>query len=83
LDGQGAEGKPDNDFFVMLNGHHLRVEKFTAPNPRSKRRWRRIIDTAAPPPLDILEETDGPLLPTNENIKVEPMGVVVLISDSE
>jgi glycogen operon protein len=80
LDGQGAEGKPDNDFFVMLNGHPSKMEGFTAPNPRRNRRWRKIIDTAAPPPLDIMEESKGILLPSNKNIKVAPMAAVVLIS---
>jgi glycogen operon protein len=80
LDGQGAEGKPDNDFFVMLNGHPSKTEGFTAPNPRRNRRWKKIIDTAAPPPLDIIEESKGILLPSNKDIKVEPMAAVVLIS---
>jgi isoamylase len=80
LDGHGAEGKPDNDFFVMLNGHHAKTERFTAPNPRSNGRWRKIIDTAAPPPMDILKEEEGVLLASNKNIKVAPMGAVVLIS---
>jgi isoamylase len=80
LDGQGAEGRPDNDFFVMLNGHHSKAERFTAPNPISNGRWRKIIDTAAPPPLDFLEGSKGILLTSNKNIKVEPMGAVVLIS---
>jgi isoamylase len=80
LDGRGAEGKADNDFFIMLNGHPASVEKFSAPYPGNNCRWRKIIDTAAPPPLDILEETETVLLASNKNIKVEPMGAVVLIS---
>ena len=80
LDGQGAEGKPDADFFVMLNGHPSRTEVFTTPKPRSRKIWRKIIDTAAPPPLDIVEEPKGMLLTSNKNIKVEPMAAVVLIS---
>jgi len=83
LDGQGAEAKPDNDFFVMLNGHPSNLERFTAPKPRNNNRWRKIIDTAAPPPLDIVEESKGILLASNKNIKVEPMGAVVLISASK
>ena len=83
LDGLGAEGNPDNDFFVMLNGHRSRVKGFTAPIPRNNRRWRKIIDTAAPPPLDIIEEVEGILLPSYKNIKVAPMGAVVLISTSK
>ncbi|KPJ99325.1 MAG: glycogen debranching protein [Desulfobacterales bacterium SG8_35] len=83
LDGKGAEGRPDNDFFIMLNAHPSQAERFTAPNPKNNYRWRIIIDTAAPPPLDILEESEGILLPSNKNIKVEPMGAVVLISASK
>ena len=82
LDGLGVEGKPDNDFFVMLNGDPLKAIRFTAPKPRRNRGWRKIIDTAAPPPMDILEESTAILLPSNNNIKVEPMGAVVLISAS-
>lgn len=82
LNGHGAEKKPDNDFFIMLNGHPSRVEKFTAPNPRNNVRWRKIIATAAPPPKDIVEESRGIILSSNKNIRVEPMGGVVLISDS-
>jgi glycogen operon protein len=80
LDGNGAEGKPDNDFFIMLNGHRTKAKIFEAPAPRLNRRWRKIIDTAAPPPLDILEETNATLLASNQGIRVEPMGAVVLIS---
>jgi isoamylase len=80
LDGHGVEGNPDNDFFVILNGNTSKAESFTAPNPRKNRRWRKIIDTAAPPPMDILEDSKGTLLPSNQDIVVEPMGALVLIS---
>jgi glycogen operon protein len=80
LDGHGVEGNPDNDFFVMLNGHPSETQIFTAPNPRKNRRWRKIIDTAAPPPLDIEEDSKGILLASNQGIKVSPMGALVLIS---
>jgi glycogen operon protein len=83
LDGHGAEGSPDNDFFVMLNSHLSAVGIFTAPNPRKNRRWRKIIDTGAPPPLDIQEDSQGTFLPSNQGIKVEPMGAVVLISETK
>jgi isoamylase len=33
LDGNGAEGKPDNDFFIMLNGHREKAQLFDAPLP--------------------------------------------------
>ncbi|MBW2505528.1 MAG: hypothetical protein JRD19_00490, partial [Deltaproteobacteria bacterium] len=55
---------------------------FTTPKPRSRKIWRKIIDTAAPPPLDIMEESKGMLLTSNNNINVEPMAAVVLISST-
>jgi glycogen operon protein len=67
----------------MLNGQPSEIETYTAPNPRKNRRWRKIIDTAAPPPLDIMEDSKGILLPTNQGINVEPMGAIVLISATE
>ena len=82
LDGNGAEGEPDNDFFIMLNGFPAKIQTFDAPIPRSNRRWRKIIDTAAPTPLDIFEEKNSILLPSNHGIKVEPMAAVVLISEA-
>jgi glycogen operon protein len=82
LDGRGAEGKPDNDFFVMLNGHPTEAAQFTVPAPGSRKRWRRTIDTAAPPPQDILAEEDGILLSSSKSVAVEPMAAVVLISDA-
>jgi glycogen operon protein len=83
LDGHGAEGSPDNDFFVMLNGHPTETQIYTAPTPRKNRRWRKIVDTAAPPPLDIMEDSQGVILPSNRGIIVEPMGAIVLISTSK
>ena len=80
LDGNGAEGLPDNDFFVMLNGHPSQTAAFTAPSPGKNRQWRKIIDTAAPPPLDIVDDSAGTLLPSSLDISVAPMGAVVLIS---
>jgi glycogen operon protein len=83
LDGNGAEVEPDNDFFIMLNGSSAKVQTFDAPTPKRNRRWRKIVDTAAPPPLDILEETKSILLPSNHNLEVEPMAGVVLISEAD
>jgi len=67
----------------MLNSHPSKAETFTAPKPRNNRSWRKIIDTAAPSPMDILEESKGILLTSPKKIKVEPMAAVVLISASK
>jgi hypothetical protein len=83
LDGQGAKSGADNDFFVMLNSHPAKAQTFTAPKSRRNGNWRKIIDTAAPSPLDILEESEGILLSISQKINVEPMAAVVLISASK
>jgi glycogen operon protein len=82
LDGtNGEKDERDNDFFVMLNGDQTTSITFEAPQLSNNRRWKKIIDTAAPSPMDILEETDTVLLPGNKNIGVAAMGAVVLISE--
>jgi glycogen operon protein len=82
LEGRGAEGEPDNDFFVMLSGHPTETVQFTVPAPGSGKRWRRLIDTAAPPPRDIVAEENSILLSSSKSVSVEPMAAVVLISDA-
>jgi len=82
LDGNDREtDEQDNDFFVMLNGHQTETAVFEAPGLSKNRRWKKIIDTAAPTPMDIQEESAADLLPSSKDITVAPMGAVVLISE--
>ena len=73
--GRGA----DDDFFVMLNGSRHTPQSFIPHRPRHKRTWRRIIDTAAPPPEDILPEEAGEIMAPDNRISVAPMAAVVLV----
>ncbi|MDH5299559.1 MAG: hypothetical protein OEV91_11115, partial [Desulfobulbaceae bacterium] len=52
---------------------------FTVPELSADRRWLKIIDTAAPPPHDILAEEEGEML-VGRKVAVGGMGAVVLIS---
>lgn len=70
----------DDDFFVILNSHRDTAESFIPPPLEGNRRWRRIIDTAAKSPADILPESEGIPVQENNRITVPPMGAVVLIS---
>jgi glycogen operon protein len=82
LNGNGREAEEqDNDFFVMLNGHQTETGVFEAPQLSKSRRWKKIIDTGAPSPMDIQDESAAALLPSCKDIRVAPMGGVVLISD--
>ncbi|WP_092220455.1 glycogen debranching protein GlgX [Desulforhopalus singaporensis] len=64
-------------FLVMLNGNRDIPLFFTVPAPRPGKIWRKIIDTAADSPADIVAITSAPALMT-EMVKVLPFGCVVL-----
>ncbi|MEA2084362.1 MAG: glycogen debranching protein GlgX [Thermodesulfobacteriota bacterium] len=78
LDGRGATGKRDNDFYIMLNGDH-HAQSFEAVSLSGNRRWHKIINTSAAPPADIVHESDAVVL-EEKKINVAPFGAVVLIS---
>ncbi len=83
LDGRGAEGEEEDDFFVMLNGHRDQDILFTAPEVpagRSVRKWCKIIDTSADTPTDFLDIEEGAEELSSPRIKVEAMAAVVLQS---
>jgi len=79
LDGTACTYR-DDDFFIMLNGDRQKTRLFVIPPARKRRTWRKIIDTAAPPPADIMPEPGGSVLEPKAAVKVAPMGAVVLIS---
>jgi isoamylase len=83
LDGRGARGEREDDFFIMLNGNRERDVMFhvpAAPDRDHNRVWYKIIDTAASAPTDFLsvEEVGKSLL--TKRIRVKAMAAVVLQS---
>ena len=78
LDGTANSEQQDNDFFIMLNGQN-RPRTFTAPNPPEGCCWRKIIDTGAESPHDIMEIADAPPLQNPKSV-VAGMTAAVLIS---
>ena len=77
-----CEEQEDSDFFVMMNGNTAEPQRFTPPTTPSRsnsKYWRRIIDTAAPPPEDFMEP--GDIIEAGETIEVQPFGIVVLRTD--
>ena len=83
LHGSLAGIRHDDDFFVMLNGNRDAALVFIPPvvpasdRPRS---WRRIIDTSARSPHDILPIRKAPFAQAMRSITVEPQAVIVLQS---
>jgi glycogen operon protein len=86
LDGRftGRDGdpdyKPDSDFYTAMNVTPGSLT-FTVPPSPTGRRWRKLIDTAAESPADLLPENEGPPVAVGAKLAVPPFGMVVLMSE--
>ena len=86
LDGRftGREGDPDyqidSDFYVVFNAWSEAV-RFRVPPSPTRRRWRRLIDTALPSPDDITPDGDGPPVADGSHYTVAAFSTLVLISE--
>lgn len=80
LKGAATPGQAEDDFFIMLNGSANAPALFSVPPPptRGGRHWRRIIDTAAIPPLDINLAAEGSMVSSGRHLSVPAMACVVL-----
>jgi glycogen operon protein len=81
LDGSQTGREPDADFYVAVNGAWERAP-FEVPPAPSGRPWRRVVDTALAPPLDIVAEEEGPVVATGATYTVPALALIVLITDS-
>ncbi len=86
LDGRftGREGDPDYqidaDFYVVLNAWSESL-RFRIPASPTRRRWRRLIDTALPAPNDFVAEGEGPVVADGSTYTVTAFSTLVLISE--
>ena len=86
LDGRftGREGDPDHqidtDFYVAFNAWSESL-RFRVPPTPTRRRWRRLIDTALPSPEDFMPEGEGPVIAEGSTYTVAPFSTLVLISE--
>ncbi len=86
LDGRfnGREIDPDyavdSDFYVAINGSQEPVP-FRIPQSPTKRKWRRVVDTALASPLDIMAEGEGPRVADGSRYIVAPLSMIVLVSE--
>jgi len=87
LDGRfnGREVEPDyasdSDFYVAINGSQEPVSFRIPPSP-TRRKWRRVVDTALASPLDIVLEAEGPHVVVGSRYIVAPLALIVLISEA-
>jgi glycogen operon protein len=82
LDGRCCDrpGVLDQDFYVAMNSGSRPLD-FKVPASPSGRPWRRIVDTAATPPDDILDLERGPRIPILHPYRVQDHAMVILISE--
>lgn len=83
LNGSLLPNGGDDDFFIMLNGHREETRTFTVsplPSQHSKRKWKKIIDTAGSPPADFVELHEAKVIQPFHKLQVAPMGCIVLQS---
>jgi len=81
LNGSLTGREPDRDFYVACNAWTEPLG-FGIPPAPSGRRWRRTIDTALLPPLDIAGLDEGPPVLPGTRYVVQPHSLVVLIAES-
>lgn len=87
LDGRftGREHDPDYtidaDFYAALNAWHEPLDFRVPPSP-TRRRWRRVIDTAADTLGDFVPEGEGPVVPDGSTLTVAAFSLVVLVTEA-
>jgi glycogen operon protein len=70
----------DTDFYVAMNAWNETLQ-FRIPPAPTRRRWRRLIDTALSAPEDFVLEGEGPLVPDGSQYSVAAFSTLVLISE--
>ena len=71
----------DDDFFIMMNGDRTETVEFQLPEVPQKQlggEWRKIIDTAAVAPQDLVDYKKGEKYYAFDQLEVPAQTVVVL-----
>jgi glycogen operon protein len=80
LDGRCTGREADRDFYMAFNAWREPLSFVLPPAPQG-RPWRRAIDTALAPPLDIVGLDEGPTMHAGSAYGVAPFSTVVLIAE--
>jgi glycogen operon protein len=81
LDGTSTGRERDSDFYVAINGGWEPAPFVVPPSP-SGRPWHRVVDTAQPPPRDIVADGDGPVVYAGTTYTVAALTLVVLVTET-
>jgi glycogen operon protein len=77
---QEPDDRPDADLYVAFNAWHEPL-KFRIPAAPTRRKWRRVIDTALEGPHDFVAEGDGPVVAEGAVCVLAPYSTLVLVSE--
>ena len=80
LDGRRTGREPDCDFYLAFNAWKEPVTFQIPPAPQG-RPWRRVIDTALTPPLDIVPRERGPVIAVGTRYSLAAFSLLVLLSE--
>ena len=80
LDGRQTGREPDRDFYLAFNAWKEPVPFAVPPGPQG-RPWRRVVDTALAPPLDVVAPNEGPVVPAWARYTLAAYSLVVLIAE--
>ena len=75
-----ADPGMDCDFYVAMNSW-IDPVRFRVPPSPTRRKWRRVIDTARPSPDDFVPEGEGPVVAEGSYYTVEAHSLVVLVTE--
>jgi glycogen operon protein len=81
LDGSLTGREPDRDFYVICSAWWQPLG-FRVPRAPSGRPWRRVVDTALPSPLDVVDDDEGPVVAVDSRYTVAPHSLVVLMTEA-
>jgi glycogen operon protein len=81
LDGRRTGREPDQDFYIAFNAWHEALAFGIPPAPQGKP-WRRVVDTALAPPLEIVDQKEGPVVEAGAPYRVSPFSLLVLIGEA-
>jgi len=81
LNGRRTGREDDRDLYIAFHSGDAALD-IRVPRPPNGGVWRRVVDTAQPPPSDIQERDDGPVVPVDSAYRLESRSVIILVAGS-
>jgi glycogen operon protein len=79
LNGRRTGREPDRDIYIAFQGGEDALDVRVPPPPNGGT-WRRVVDSAQPPPADIQDRDDGPAVESHAAYRMAARSVVILVA---